>query len=695
MTRPLTLLTPPVLCGAVLAGLALISCGEKAPAATSADAKTELPAYAKAVLEDLDTGVSPCDDFYQYACGGWLERTELPSDRPRWTRSFSEISANNEDFLKTVLEKAAADPSAGDADWARIGNMYGACMNDEARAAAGIDGLAPLFATVDSAVDLKSLSAAIGTLNIAGVDLFFGVYIEGDFVDPGLQIAHMGQSGLSLPDRDYYLIEEGDEKGAALLTDYEAHIAKMLEMAGRGGAAEAKKVLAFETALAKLHRPGEALRDPTQNYNKIDRAGLKEIAPKLDWDGWLAALHGDHIQDISVDSKEVFTQVADLIAATDMATLRNYMAWSVVRDTADHLPSTFSDESFAFFGKKVTGQEEQAPQWKRCARLAGGSLGEIVGRFYVEERFGGASKDTAKQLIEDVQDAFEAGLPAIDWMDDVTREAAIGKKNQLVNKIGYPDDWRNYGALTISGDSHLSNVLAARSFEHEEVIARASKPTDRSLWLMPPHMVNAYYHPLLNEMAFPAGILQPPFFDASYPSAMNYGAIGMVMGHELTHGFDDQGSMFDGDGKMRAWWAEGARERFAERTGCVSDFYSSFEVSEGLNVNGELTNGENIADIGGLRVAYRAWQTASQREGEGRPAPVPGLTDDQLFFVSFAQGWCSLATDEYLTMQVRSDPHSPARYRVIGTLSQLPEFHKAFSCEAGQPMVPENVCNIW
>ncbi len=674
----------------------LAACGEKAPPADAADAKTELPDYAKAVLGDMDQAAAPCDDFYRYACGGWLDRTELPSDRPRWTRSFSEINATNEDFLKTVLEKAAADPAAGDADWARMGNMYGACMDTAARDAAGLESLAPLFAEIDGVTDMASLSKAIGALNIGGIDLFFGAYVEGDFVDPGLQILHMGQSGLSLPDRDYYLVEEGDEKGAALLADYEAHVAKMLEMSGKVDKPmmAAKAVVAFETKLAQLHRPVAELRDPTKNYNKVDLAGLKAAAPELDWDGWLAGLHGSHIEDISLDSPEVFGAVAKLMAETKMPTLKAYMTWAVLRDTADHLPTAYADESFAFFGKKVTGQAEQSPLWKRCARVAGGSLGEIVGRFYVEERFAGESKATAQQLIADVQDAFEAGLGGIDWMDDETRAAAIGKKNKLVNKIGYPDKWKDYQSLTIAGDAHVANILASRSFEHEDVIARASKPTDRSQWLMPPHMVNAYYHPLLNEMAFPAGILQPPFFDASYPSAMNYGAIGMVMGHELTHGFDDQGSQFDGDGKMRAWWAEGARDRFSERTGCVADYYSQFEVADGLKVNGELTNGENIADIGGLRVAYRAWKASVARDG-GEPATVPGLTADQLFFISFAQGWCSKATDEYLTMQVRSDPHSPAKYRIIGTLSQLPEFHEAFQCEAGTTMVPEKVCEVW
>jgi predicted metalloendopeptidase len=669
----------------------LLSCGDKAPPAAAG--ATDLPAYAQAVLSDMDLKANPCEDFYQYACGGWLARTPLPADKPSWTRSFSEITDSNEKFLKELLERAAKDPSAGDADWARMGHMYGACLNEDARSQAGLKALEDTFADISRVQDMAGVAKVTGQLHKLGVDVFFGAFVEGDFINPGLQILHLGQSGLSLPDRDYY-VDVQDEKGKALLADFEAHVAKMLQMAGRGGAAEAKAVVAFEAQLAALHRPVEQLRDPTQNYNKVDRSGVTEKVGAFGWDAWLTALDGGHIQDISLDHVETFQKVVGLLSSTDPATLRAYMVYAVLRDKADALPPAYGAESFAFYGQKVTGTAQQPPLWKRCARATGGALGEVVGRFYVEARFAGASKQTAQTLIADVQDAFEAGLPGLTWMDEETRKAAIGKKDKLVNKIGFPDKWRDYSALQLGPGDHLANSLASTRFEHAEVIARASKPTDRSLWLMPPHMVNAYYHPLLNEMAFPAGILQPPFFDATYPSAMNYGSIGMVMGHELTHGFDDQGSMFDGDGQMRAWWAEGARKRFDDRTACVADFYGQFEIPGGEKVNGQLTNGENIADIGGLRVAYRAWKARTAADG-GEPATVPGLTADQLFFVSFAQGWCNKSSDEYLTMQVRSDPHSPARYRVLGTAAQLPEFHAAFQCQDGAQMKPAKACDVW
>ena len=699
-TRPLLLL------GLLAVG---VSCGPKAAEVDAAPAAgvpqppdspsaipqpadiSSLPAYARDLWTDVDVTVDPCVDFYQFACGGWEARTELPADRPRWGRSFSEINERNEKWVRQLLDEAAANPDGGDDDWRRLGTMYAACMDEEAIEAAGITGLQPHLDQIDGITDLKGLSAVTGGLHKISVDVFWGAQVEGDFVDPGLQIMHMGQSGLSLPDRDYYL--EDDEKMKGLRTDLVPHIAATLQQAGLATAddatARAEAVVAFETALAEVHQPRAALRDPTKIYNRVDR-DLGKVSPEVDWDGWLTALDGGHVQHISVDSKEVFAQVTGIIAKTDLAVLKDYMRWAVIRDHASHLPKAYDEAHFAFFGTKVTGQEEQSPRWKRCGRAVSGAMGEAIGRKYIDKYFAGESRTTALALIGGIQDAFEAGLPQLDWMDETTRERAIEKKNTLVNKIGYPDKWTDYGEMDLTADNHLSNVMAAKRFEHGKVIARASKPTDRSLWHMTPHMVNAYYHPLLNEMAFPAGILQPPFFEATRPSAMNFGGIGMVMGHELTHGFDDSGSQFDPEGKVRDWWEPESRERFEERTGCVSDFYSAYEPLPGTHINGALTNGENIADIGGARVAYRAFKAS-----DGAADTVDGLTPDQLFFVSFAQGWCSLAKDEYLQMQIASDPHSPAKYRVIGTVSQLPEFHEAFACAEGTPMHPATQCTIW
>lgn len=679
-----------------VAGLALAGCAKNTPPPPPPvePAKIELPAYATAVLQDMDKAANPCEDFYQYACGGWVTRTKLPADKSRWTRSFSTITDENDNFIKGLMERAAKDPTSGDADWARVGKAYGACMDEAAIDKAGLSALEPLFAQVDKAKNTLELVKVIGELQRHGIDVFWGGSVDGDFHDPGLQVLHLTQTGLGLPDRDYYFPKDEDEKGKALLAAYPKHIQKMLELAKIGGEAEAKKALNVEMMLARIHKPRAELRDPTKTYNKLDRKGLKELAPEIDWDSWLTALHGSHVQDINVEVPEVYDGLGQIMRKAKLDELKAYMKWAIVRDTAGSLPAAFVEEDFAFNGKLVSGQAELSPRWKRCVRSTGGKLGEVVGRLYVAERFGGASKDVARTMIGDIQTAFEGGLPSLAWMDDATRAKAVEKKNSLVFKIGYPDKWKDYTALEVKADGHLANLLASNAFENDDQIALASRPTDRSRWFMPPQLVNAYYHPLLNEMAFPAGILQPPFFDQSYPSAMNYGAIGTVIGHELTHGFDDQGSQFDPSGKLSDWWSADARKRFEERTACVATAYGSYEPVPGQKINGELTLGENIADIGGLRVAHRAWMARRAQEPNQAPS-VPGLTEDQLFFVAFAQAWCTLSTDEALKEQMLSDPHSPGQYRVIGTATQLPEFGEAFQCEPGATMRPKTTCEIW
>ena len=683
---------------AVLPLLAAIAVGCKPapppPPPVEPPKPVELPAYAQAVLRDMDPKADPCTDFYQYACGGWAANTKLPADKARWSRSFSTITEDNDAFIKDLLERAAANPAGGDADWKKLGDAYGACMDETAVNAAGTKALEPLFAAIDGAKTLKDLVGVVGQLHRHGVSVFWGGSVDGDFSDPGLQVLHMSQAGLGLPDRDYYMPKAEDTKGTALLAAYPVHMQKMFELAGKGGKAEAEAALRVEMELARLHKPRAELRDPTKTYNKIDRAGLKKLAPEIDWDGWLTAVNGAHVQDINVEVPEVYDGLGQYLKKAKLSDLKAYMKWQLLSHNAGALPAPLAEEDFAFFGKALQGQAEMSPRWKRCVRATSGMLGEVVGRFYVKDRFGGSSKDVAQTMIGDIQQAFEQGLPSLAWMDEATRGKAVDKKNTLVFKIGYPDKWDDYSSLLVQRGDHLANQLASSAFEHDKQIQLASRPTDRSRWFMPPQLVNAYYHPLLNEMAFPAGILQPPFFDDAFPSAMNYGAIGMVIGHELTHGFDDQGSQFDPQGKLRDWWSPDARARFEERTACVSTAYGAYEPVPGTKINGELTLGENIADIGGLRVAYRAWKARRAQEPNQAPS-VPGLTEDQLFFVAFAQGWCTLSTDEATKEQLLSDPHSPGQYRVLGTAAQLPEFAAAFQCAAGSKMAPAKTCEVW
>ncbi|MFT5684653.1 MAG: putative endopeptidase [Myxococcota bacterium] len=670
----------------------LVSCGEKTPPVVPVE--TDL--VAESVQAAMNTEVDPCDDFYQYACGTWLANTTLPSDKPSWTRSFSEIRENNRSFIKDLLERAAADPTASDADWAAMGNLYGACMDTPARDTAGLSGIQHHLDAIDGITDATSLMTVIGSLESEGVTTLAYVWVDGDFQDPTLSILHTGAAGLSLPDRDYYLKDDADS--VTLQEAHRAHIGEILGMLGLDKSAErGVAVAALERGFAEAHWPSEELRDPAKTYHKIDREGLVALTPELPWDAWLNAMGANEATDINVSTPEPLQGMAALITkslADNPEVVRDWLRWQLISSTASHLPAQWYDASFAFYGVQVYGQKESEPQWKRCVDYADGSVGEIIGRFYVEERFPGDSKAIALEMIGGIQDAFEAGLPALSWMDDATRAAAIEKKSLLRNKIGYPDVWRDYSALTVTGEAHTANALAARRFESDRQIIQIGETVDLEEWLMSPPSVNAYYHPIRAEMVFPAGILQPPFFSREHPMAMNFGGIGMVMGHELTHGFDDSGRKFNGHGQMVEWWPEEVATRFDERAQCVVEQFDAFEVAEGLNVNGQLTLGENIADIGGVRESFRAYQ-AWVAENGAEPERVEGLNNEQLFFVSFAQGWCSVASPEFQKMMVLSNTHSPAEFRVNGPIRNLPEFAETFSCAEGTPMHPEETCEVW
>ncbi len=678
--------------------LLLAACAARTEAPAPAVAPVEppppppIPEYAKSLVAAMDRNANACEDFYQYACGGWHAATPLPADKPLWGKSFSAINEENLATTRTVLEKAAASPTTGDADWARMGNFYGSCMDEAAVDANATAALAPWLADIDKAKDLKAIMGLAGRLGGVGVSAFVGADVYADFKDPSKNILHMTQGGLGLPDRDYYL--KTDEQTKALLTAYEAYIAQSLVTAGisaEEAAKQAKAVLALETAIAEANVPRADLRDPEKIYNKIDRAGLAKLTPKLDWNAWLAGrgLEKD-ATDINVEVPEVYKKLAGVLTKTDVKTLKAYLKWQLVAAAAPHMGKASYDAYFAFYGQKLTGQKEPRPRWQRCVQATETLMGEITGKFFVQEKFAGESKDVAVKMIKDIEDAFAAGLPKLAWMDDATRDRAKEKISKINNKIGYPDVWRDYSAMNIAPGTYTANVLAARGFEGARAAAKVGKPVDRKEWWMSPAMVNAYYDPTMNEMAFPAGILQAPFFSKDYPVAMNYGAIGMVMGHELTHGFDDSGRKFDGDGKMVEWWAPEVGAKFEERASCVEKQYSAFPVAEGLNVNGALTLGENIADIGGYRSAYRAYKAAG-----AAPANVPGLTDDQLFFVAAAQAWCVVASPEIEKMRALSDTHSPPRYRVLGPLQNLPEFSEAFGCAEGAKMRPTASCEVW
>ncbi len=651
------------------------------------------PAGVQALLGDMDPKVDPCQNFYQYACGGWLAHTQRPADHPLWARSFSTIHEKNREIVRRILEDAAAHPST-DPDRARVGHFYASCMDTARIDAAGAKPLAPYLAEIDQVHDLPTLFAVAGKLERVEVETIFDLSVRPDFKNPRQNIAQVSQGGLGLPDRDYYLSK--DPKKQKILDAYPGHITEMLALVGesRDAAAEhAKEIVAFETKLAQASKPRADLRDPDKNYHKIDRAGLEKLSPRLPWKAFFDATGYPEIELINVRTPDFFKQLDEILTGTDPAVLREYLRWHVVNDAAPMLSKPFVDADFDFYDKLLSGQEQIEPRWQRCVGFTNRALGEAVGKVYIQQKFPGSSKATAQEMVRDIEAAFESNLPGLPWMDAATREKAETKVAELASMIGYPDTWRDYSSLTIVPDDFFANEVATSRFDFNRRAKKIGHPVDRSEWHMNPQTVNAYNNPTQNQIVFPAGILQPPFFNKDFPAAMNYGGIGAVVGHELTHGFDDQGRKFDAEGSLREWWSPTVAKKFETRAQCVRDQYSSYQVEPGVHVDGKLTAGENIADIGGLKEAYVAFHNYQKRHGEERE--IPQFTNDQLFFVAYAQNFCALATPQIKRMRVTVDPHSPPEFRAIGAVSDNPDFAKTFGCKAGDPMVPKTQCVVW
>lgn len=669
--------------------LLLAGCPGKTPAPADPVQAPASDPTAQTVLAAMDREADPCDDFYRYACGGWLDATEIPGDQVRWGRSFSTIRESNQAELRSILEDAAASDEPN-----HLGTWYRSCMDTDALEAAGAEPIAADLAAIAELTDLNSAWKMAARLHAEGAPVFFDSGVWPDFEDPNLNILHMAQGGLGLPDRDYYLSEAEDK--LALKGDYEANIARMLILAGLeqdAALAAAARIVSFETALATISLPRAELRDPEANYHRIERDGLQELTPNLDWAAFFATAGRADLTTLSAGRPDYFAQLGALLDATDLETLRDYLGWHVVLTAAPQLHEAFQQAHFDFFRAALAGQKERKPRWKECADSANGVLGEAIGQAYVDRRFSGESKPRALAMVDGIVDAFEAALPQLEWMDEDTRGLALEKAEALTPKIGYPDTWRDYSALTL-GDSWFDNARAGQRFETARALAKVGNAVDRSEWFMPPAAVNAYYNPLFGEIVFPAGILQPPFFSADFPAAMNYGAIGAVIGHELSHGFDDSGRKFDASGRMREWWPEGVAAAYEERASCVKDQYDAYELRPGLSVNGALTLGENIADVAGVKQAHAAFLATGGEPKDGASI-VAGLDNEQLFFVAYAQAWCSEATPQIEEMLLTVDTHSPPAFRVAGPLSNFGSFAEAFSCEAGSAMVRPDACTVW
>lgn len=658
------------------------------PAATSSSSVAETSGVDK---DAIDRSVAPCDDFYQFACGSWIKKTEIPADESRWMRSFSVIRERNEVILRGILESYAKGEGATEPYAKTLGDFYGACMDEEGIEKANLAPLAPTMKAIDAIHDARSLTKFLGKSTELGLPLVFDLSSAQDFSDASQVVGMIWQSGLGMPEREYYL--DTSPKMTELRTKYEEHVAAMLKLAGEPEAkakASAKAVLKIETALATAWMTKEDRREPKKIVHRATRAELDKLVPGFAWDTWLDAANAKGVQTFNVAQPDFMKAVAKMIGGgVSLADWKTYLRWQAFHAAAPGLPARFVDENFKW-NKTLLGTQSLPARWKRCVRTIDSAMGEALAQPFVKKTLGSEGKQTVVGMVQAIEAAMHGNLEKLAWMDDTTRTAAFAKLSKIANKIAYPDKWRSYEGLTISRTSYLENMNRSAAFEYRRQIAKIGKPVDRTEWQMSPPTVNAYYDPQLNEMVFPAGILQPPFYanTASMPS--NYGGIGMVMGHELTHGFDDEGRQFDASGNLRDWWSAKVNEEFEHRADCVKRQFDEDVVLGDVHVNGKLTLGENIADLGGVKLAYAAMESKKDA-----PKASSEFSPEQQFFLGFAQGWCGKLRDETLRVQVATNPHAPQHLRVNNPLSNLPEFAQAFSCKPGSKMVRKDRCEVW
>jgi putative endopeptidase len=644
----------------------------------------------------MDRTASACNDFYQFANGNWLKATEIPAAFSSWG-SFNILAENNRKTLHEILDEAAQKTNAAKgSNEQKIGDYYASCLDEAKREAQGTKPLQPEFAAIEKIKDLKDLQAEVAHLHRAAIPTLFSFGSLPDLKNSSMVGGFAGQGGLSLPNRDYYT--KDDDKSKELREKFVQHVGRMFQLLGDSAdtaAANAKTVMAIEMRLAQNSRTPVELRDFSKQYNKMNLAQLKTLTPAFSWPDYFKGIGAPNITEINVGHPEFFQAMNKMLTDVPLAEWKTYLRWQLITAVAPALSSQFDNENFDFFSKTLQGRKEQYPRWRRCVAATDTNLGEALGQVYVARAFTPESKARMQKMINNLMTAFRERLSKIDWMSDETRRAAIAKLDAFGQKIGYPDKWIDYSALNVTRDSYLENVLRAGEFQEARDLKKIGKPVDRTEWGITPPTVNAYNNWLYNEIVFPAGILQAPFFNAEADDAINYGSIGAVIGHEITHGFDDQGAKFDKEGNLQNWWTEADLKNFEQRSDCIVNQFSSFEVEKGLNMQGKLVAGESIADLGGLYVAYDAFQKSMQ--GKPRPANVGGFTPEQRFFLGWAQVWASKARPEFERLLAQSDPHPLSRFRVNGPLSNMPTFAEAFQCKTGDPMVRPvtNRCQIW
>jgi len=656
-------------------------------------------------LDTIDRSVDPCVDFYQYACGNWIKNSEIPPDQSQWV-SFVELHERNMDIARGILEKAAAGGPGRNAIDQKIGDFYGACMDEKAVNARGIDALKPELDRLAAVKDKQGLIDEIARAHMIGASSLFAFYSSPDLHNADQVIAYIDQGGLTMPDRDYYLKDDEKTKGIRqALVKYISDVHVLAETpagasAPSPGVAEksspvADTVLRIETALAKAQMDRTARRDPKTRDHKMSRADAISLASNFHLDRFFQGVNAPAFTELNVANPDFFKEVNAGLESESLDSLKTYVRWHLLHAAAPWLPQPFVEANFKY-QQALTGQKEIQARWKRCVNLTDRSLGEALGQRYVEVAFPPESKARMLRMVDALEKSLDEDIHNLSWMSDQTKKQAKVKLDAIRNKIGYPSVWRDYSSVTVKPDDLLGNIHRANEFEAKRQIAKIDRPLDRKEWGMTPPTVNAYYSPPFNEIVFPAGILQPPFFDPKMDDAVNFGGIGLVIGHELTHGFDDQGRKYDPQGNLHDWWTAEDGKEFETRASCVADEYSNFVAVDDVKLNGRLTLGENTADNGGARIALAALQRMIADDKTGKLGQkIGGYTPEQRFFLGFGRVWCEKSRPEVLRMRVRTDPHSPGKYRVNGVVQNMPEFQNAWGCKAGQPMVAENSCHVW
>ena len=673
-----------------LSSIAVVVCGGLQLSSTFTAAQSKTAAPNSIELTSLDRKTDPCTDFYQFACGGWIAANPLPADRRSFGR-FTELQERNFEVLRHVLESPSANASA---DARKAADFYAACMDE---AAIERKGLAPVTADLtmlDASRNPDDLPVVLAHLHESGVVAFFRFGSQADADEATRAIAFVDQSGLGLPDRDLYI--KDDPRSREVREQYVAHIEKVFRLAEEepaDAAAHAKAAVALETALAEASMDRVKRREPANRNHRMTLSDLQAQTPNFDWKKYAGAAAAPKFQILNVANPEFFKTMNRLIDVANIEDIRAYLRWQVLNAASEYLPKAFADAHFEFFGRVLNGQPQQEPRWRRCVNETDSRMGEALGKAFVDETFTPQAKADTIRMVEDIKNAMRQDIDSLPWMSGETKKAAAAKLEKVEDRIGYPDTWRDYSGLRIEKDDALGDVQRAIAFQRARTLAKIGQDVDRAEWDMTPPTVNAYYRPDRNTINFPAGILQPPFYRAGRDPAVNYGAAGGVIGHELTHGFDDQGRKFDAEGNLRDWWTAPDAKAFEERATCVADQYSGYTVAgDSTRVNGRLTLGENTADNGGIRLALNAYLNGP---GARNKEKVDGFTPEQRVFLGWAQVWCENTRPEAERLKAQTNPHASNKYRVNGPLSNMPEFAKAFQCKANAPMIRASGCRVW